>query len=152
VLKIYHFGPVFQEERTYFPVQTVELNVMETPKNIVEILDENDLYCPDYRQGYVYKKDDKEFKSKQRLIPVLNKIFKQKSTESNITVKKILNFIKPEVKYSVENLEKITKEFNERLKTSRKENVKCLICITHNPYDVAGMSTRQKLDFLYGFR
>lgn len=35
----------------------------------------------------------------------------------------------------------IKKEFDERLKTSRKENINCLICITHNPYDVAGMST-----------
>jgi hypothetical protein len=72
--------------------------------------------------GYVYKKDDKEFKNKQRLIPVLNKIFKQKSTE-------------PE--YSQKTLDELTKEFNERLKTSRKENIKCLICITHNPYDIA---------------
>ena len=72
--------------------------------------------------GYVYKKDDKEFKSKQRLIPTLNKIFKQKSSDIN---------------YSQEKLDELTKEFNERLKTSRKENVKCLICITHNPYDVA---------------
>ena len=76
--------------------------------------------------GYVYKKDDKEFKSKQRLIPVLNKIFKQKPQD-------------PE--YSKVMLDKLTKDFNERLKTSRKENIKCLICITHNPYDVAGMST-----------
>ena len=72
--------------------------------------------------GYVYKKDDKEFKNKQRLIPVLNKIFKQKATE-------------PE--YSQKTLDELTKEFNERLKTSRKENIKCLICITHNPYDIA---------------
>ena len=76
--------------------------------------------------GYVYKKDDKEFKSKQRLIPALNKIFKQKSSDIN---------------YSPEKLDELTKSFNERLKTSRKENIQCLICITHNPYDVAGMST-----------
>jgi Fe-S oxidoreductase len=72
--------------------------------------------------GYVYKKDDKEFKNKQRLIPALNKIFKQKSSDTN---------------YSPEKLGELTKEFNERLKTSRKENINCLICITHNPYDVA---------------
>ena len=30
----------------------------------------------------------------------------------------------------------IEKQFNERLKTSRKENIKCIICITHNPYDI----------------
>ena len=76
--------------------------------------------------GYVYKKDDKEFKNKQRLIPALNKIFKQKSSDTN---------------YSPEKLGELTKSFNERLQTSRKENIRCLICITHNPYDVAGMST-----------
>ena len=74
--------------------------------------------------GYVYKKDDKEFKNKQRLIPALNKIFKQNPS-----------------KYKLSELDKITKSFNERLKTSRKENINCLICITHNPYDIAGMST-----------
>jgi uncharacterized membrane-anchored protein YjiN (DUF445 family) len=76
--------------------------------------------------GYVYKKDDKEFKNKQRLIPALNKIFKQKSSDTN---------------YSQEKLDELTISFNERLKASKKENIKCLICITHNPYDVAGMST-----------
>jgi type IV secretory pathway VirB4 component len=74
--------------------------------------------------GYIFKKDDKELKNKQRLIPVLNKIFKQNPS-----------------KYTQLELDKITDSFNKRLKTSRKENIKCLICITHNPYDVAGMST-----------
>jgi hypothetical protein len=124
--KTLSFGPMFKEERTYFPLENSTLETLETPKELFDILDKNDLYCPDYRQGYVYKKDDKEFKSKQRLIPALNKIFKQKSQD-------------PE--YSKVMLDKLTKDFNERLKTSRKENIKCLICITHNPYDVAGMST-----------
>jgi hypothetical protein len=41
---------MFKEERTYFPIENTELNIMETPQNVFKILDENDLYCPDYRQ------------------------------------------------------------------------------------------------------
>ena len=40
-----------------------------------------------------------------------------------------------------DKFDKLKKQFDERLSTSRKENIKCEICITHNPYDVAGMST-----------
>ena len=44
------FGPMFKEERTYFPLNKSSLNVLETPKEVLQILDENDLYCPDYRE------------------------------------------------------------------------------------------------------
>lgn len=47
---IYRFGPMFKEERTYFPLETKELEILETPKNIQKILDANNLYCPDYRK------------------------------------------------------------------------------------------------------
>jgi hypothetical protein len=117
--KTLSFGPMFKEERTYFPVATSALPVLTPPKEVLEILDNADYYCPDYRQKYVYKKSDK-LKSK----PV-----------------KLLTVIEKELKADPEKFSQIKKNFDERLKTSRKENIKCLICITHNPYDVAGMST-----------
>ena len=48
--KTLSFGPMFKEERTYFPLNKSSLNVLETPEEILQILDENDLYCPDYRE------------------------------------------------------------------------------------------------------
>lgn len=109
------FGPMFKEERTYFPIETSALPVLTPPKEVLEILDNADYYCPDYRQKYVYKKSDK-LKAK----PV-----------------KLLTVIEKELKDDKEKFLQIKKNFDERLKTSRKENIKCLICITHNPYDVA---------------
>jgi len=44
------FGPMFEEERTYFPVEKSTLDVLQVPNDVLTILDENDLYCPDYRQ------------------------------------------------------------------------------------------------------
>jgi len=113
------FGPMFKEERTYFPVNQSTLSTLETPKEIEEIIDNAGYYCPDYRQGYVYKKDDKLKNKPVKLIKILSK----------------------ELSSNKEQFDKLKKEFDERLKTNRKENIKCAICITYNPYDVAGMST-----------
>jgi Fe-S oxidoreductase len=82
-------------------------------------LDNEDYYCPDYRQGYVYKKSDKLKSKPVKLIKILNKALNNNQEKFN----------------------QLKKEFDERLKTSRKTVIDCLICITHNPYDVAGMST-----------
>jgi hypothetical protein len=41
---------MFAEERTYFPLKETSLAVLETPKHIIDILDKEDYYCPDYRQ------------------------------------------------------------------------------------------------------
>ena len=112
------FGPIFKEERTYFPLEESTLSVLETPKEIENILDNEGFYCPDYRQGYVYKKEDKLKSKPVKLIKVLNKSVKD-----------------------VNKFNQLKKEFDERLKTNRKETVKCIVCITYNPYDVAGMST-----------
>ena len=113
------FGPMFKQERTYFPLPQNNLSVLETPKEFLEILDKAGYYCPDFRQKYVYKKEDK-LKNK----PV-----------------KLMNVIQHELKENPEELNKLKKQFDQRLSTSRKQIVKCIICITHNPYDVAGMST-----------
>ena len=48
--KTLSFGPMFKEERTYFPLENSTLETLETPKELFDILDKNDLYCPDYRQ------------------------------------------------------------------------------------------------------
>ena len=44
-----NFGPVFKQERTYFPLQIAQLETLETPTNILSILNKGDYYCPDYR-------------------------------------------------------------------------------------------------------
>ena len=124
------FGPIFTQERTYFPVEIKELNILETPKQFLQILDKAGYYCPDFRQKYVYKKEDK-LKNK----PV-----------------KLINVISKELKNNVEKLNELKRKFDQRLTTSRKEMVECEICITHNPYDIARNVYRQKLDIMYGFR
>ena len=124
------FGPIFKQERTYFPVQITELNILETPKQFLQILDKAGYYCPDFRQKYVYKKEDKLKNKPVKLISVISK----------------------ELKNNVEKLNELKKQFDERLSTSRKEMIECEICITHNPYDIARNEYRQKLDFLYEFR
>lgn len=110
------FGPLFNQSRTYFSLNASGLNLIQMPKQIQEQIDKQGYYCPDYRQGYVYKKNDK-LKSKP------------------VKLLKILSKGKPS------NLKELTKKFNERLKSNRKEMIKCMICITYDPYDVAGMST-----------
>ena len=113
------FGPMFKEQRTYFDLSESSLPVLQIPLNIVDILDEEGYYCPDYRQPYVYKKDDKLKNKPVKLVKVLSKNLKNDQEKFN----------------------ELKKQFDERLSTSRKETVKCKICITHHPYDVAGMST-----------
>lgn len=117
--KTLSFGPIFKEERTYFPIDTSSIGVMATPDEILDVLDDAGYYCPDYRPGYVYKKDDKLKSKPVKLLKILEK---QLSAES-------------------EQFKRLKQNFDTRLKTNRKSSVECLICITHNPYDVAGMST-----------
>lgn len=117
--KTLSFGPMFKEQRTYFPLQAKQLPVLETPKEFLQILDKADYYCPDFRSKYVFKKSDK---------------LKQKPV-------KLMNVIQKELKNNPEKLQELKKKFDQRLSTSRTENITCMICITHNPYDIAGMST-----------
>lgn len=112
------FGQMFNSERTYFPIGKSSLSIIEIPQQIQKIIDKEGYYCPDYRKGYVYKKDDKLKNKPVKLIKILSKGESDK-----------------------DKFNKLKKQFDERLSTSRKQNIKCEICITHNPYDVAGMST-----------
>ena len=117
--KTLSFGPMFKDERTYFPIKKTNLSILKTPEDILDVVDKAGYYVNDYRDGYVYKKDDKLKSKPVKLIKVLSKELKNDADKFNM----------------------LKKKFDERLSTSRKANIECLICITHNPYDVAGMST-----------
>lgn len=112
------FGEMFSNERTYFDLSSSKLSDIKMPQQISDVIDKQGYYCTDYRNGYVYKKDDKLKSKPVKLIKVLRK---------GIINEQEFNHLK--------------KQFDQRLKSNRKENIQCLICITHNPYDVAGMST-----------
>ena len=131
------FGPIFKNERTFYPLNDSSLSPLNTPKEILQILDEEGYYCPDYRKGYAYKKDDiTKKKPPVKILRVLSKklIFKDKNKE----------------KYN-----ELKERFETRLKSNRKENINCKICITHNPFDVALMSTYRNwtscMDLLDGY-
>ena len=112
------FGPLFKEERTYFPLKSVETTNIEIPTQIEQILDNAGFYITDYRAGLAMKKTK----------PGEEKDLRQ------IKIGKILQKL---------NQLELLKQFNERLGTSKKDikNINFEICITHNPYDIAGMST-----------
>lgn len=112
------FGPIFKEERTYFPLKSIKAANIEVPNEIEETLDEVGFYITDYRAGIAMKKAKPGEKKDLRQIKI-GKIL-QKLNQPNLL-----------------------KQFNERLGTSKKDiqNIQFEFCITHNPYDIAGMST-----------
>ena len=112
------FGPLFKEERTYFPLNITEIANIEIPNEIEQTLDNAGFYITDYRAGIAMKKAK----------PGEEKDLRQ------IKIGKILQKL---------NQPNLLKQFNERLGTSKKDiqNLEVEICITHNPYDIAGMST-----------
>lgn len=131
------FGPIFKNERTFYSLSESILSPLNTPKEIIQILDEEGYYCPDYRKGYAYKKDDLlKKKPPVKILRVLSKklIFKDKNKE----------------KYN-----ELKEKFETRLTSNRKENINCKICITHNPFDVGLMSTNRNwtscMDLIDGF-
>lgn len=112
------FGPIFKEERTYFPLKSIKTSNIEIPNEIEETLDNVGFYITDYRAGIAMKKA---------------KPGEQKDLRK-IKIGKILGRL---------NKSELLKQFNERLGTSKKDiqNIQFEFCITHNPYDIAGMST-----------
>jgi hypothetical protein len=112
------FGPIFKEERTYFPLNITEITNIEIPNEIIQTLDDAGFYITDYRAGIAMKKAK----------PGEQKDLRQ------IKIGKILGRL---------NKSELLKQFNERLGTSKKDikGLEVEICITHNPYDIAGMST-----------
>lgn len=103
--KTLSFGPMFTEQRTYFPLQTKQLPALETPKEFLQILDKADYYCPDFRSKYVFRKFDK---------------LKQKPV-------KLMNIIQKALKNYPIKLQKLKKKFDQRLSTSRTENITCMV-------------------------
>lgn len=112
------FGPLFKEERTYFPLKSIKTSNIEVPEKIEKTLDNAGFYITDYRAGIAMKKAK----------PGEQKDLRQ------IKIGKILGKL---------NKHELLKQFNERLGTSKKDiqNIQFEFCITHNPYDIAGMST-----------
>ena len=112
------FGPLFKEERTYFPLKSINAANIKIPEEIEKALDNAGFYITDYRSGIAMKKaksgEEKDLRQ--------------------IKIGKILSKL---------NKSDLLKQFNERLGTSKKDiqNIQFEICITHNPYDIAGMST-----------
>ena len=78
------FGSIFKNERTYYPLNESFLSPLSTPKEILQILDEEGYYCSDYRKGYAYRKDDiTKKKPPVKILRVLSKklIFKDKNQD-----------------------------------------------------------------------
>ena len=111
------FGDKFKNERTYINIGKVNNSKLEAPVEIVDLLHKSDYSIVDYRKGIAQKYNKK-----------LNK-FTQKS------IGKILNEIHSD--------DEIKKMFVNRLGTGKKDvqKVDFMVCITHKPQDVAGMST-----------
>ena len=119
------FGEMFKNDRTYFPV-TRGHNFWESmppPKEISEVLDKAGYYMPDYRGNTVYKKEDREMQSKN--------------------APRLLTVLKKELRDDPEKYRRLEKMFVERKEGASKnaDNVNMMICVSHDPYDIAGMST-----------
>lgn len=111
------FGDKFKNQRTYINIGKINNSKLEAPSVIVDLLHESDYSIVDYRKGIAQKYDKR-----------LNK-FTQKS------IGKILN--------EIHSNDEIKKMFVNRLGTGQKDvqKVDFMVCITHKPQDVAGMST-----------
>ena len=126
------FGNYFQwnsDGRCFIPlnskgiVQDLSLLEDKNAQEIFDILNDEGYFCPDYSSGYCYKESDKEMTSKNP--------------------PKVLTILKKALRGDKERYDRLAKAFNERESGTmkRKGNIKLVMCITHNPEDVAGMST-----------
>ncbi len=107
------FGPLFPEERTYFPVNVnVDEELIEkmgVPREISEYLASKDLDVEDYRQGLAFSK---------------------KNPSRKIRIGKVLK-----------GQAQLKKVFDKRLAGEIKKPKKLLAVFTYNPRDIATMST-----------
>lgn len=110
------FGPLFKEERTIIDVTIIKKSNIKVPKVIQDVLKSSDFEVIDYKEGTVKKKDNHNI---FRLGKVIQKVEADKELK-----------------------DKALKCFNERLAGLEKNDQDDYkIVITHNPVDVAGMST-----------
>lgn len=126
------FGDYFQwnaQGRCYKPLQqssTVQdLSKIDddNAREIFQILKQQGYVCPDYAAGYCYKESDKEYATKN--------------------APKVLTILKKALRNDKETFARLSKSFNERESGALKHRgeINLMMCITHNPEDVAGMST-----------
>lgn len=106
----------------YYVGLTRSANVVQPPDEIAEIIDKAGYWMPDYREGRLFKKDDREMK--QQNAPDLLTVVKREVADEK-------------------DFERIKDMFEKRESGSNKrlDSVRLMMCITHNPYDIAGMST-----------
>lgn len=112
------FGPMFKEPRTYFDIDSSKLKVKQPPAKVKNLLDSLGYVCPDWRMNAVFKKEDVDRKRPIRFTKLLEQNVKDPTEATSLK-----------------------KLFDNRLGTSRKAGLACKICITHDPYDIGGMST-----------
>ena len=126
------FGNYFQwnsDGRCFIPlkskgiVQDLSLLDDKNAQEIFDILHDEGYFCPDYSSGYCYKESDKEMTAKNP--------------------PKVLTILKKALRGDKGRYDRLAKAFNERKSGTmkRKGNIQLVMCITHNPEDVAGMST-----------
>jgi len=109
--KITDFGPVFKEQRTYFPFEAKEAVSKEVvPVSVMGLTKKLGYDNIDYKNGLVWRSATPNKKLK------LGRIIQQNAPE-------------------------LLKDYNERLKGGAKHLEKLLIVVTHKPEDIAGMST-----------
>lgn len=113
------FG-LFKNTHTWIRIGSVELDDIESDEEIANILEESGYVIDNYRKGMVYSKSDKSKRRQIRLIKALRRAVKDD-----------------------DEFNRLKKVFDHRLGTGRKEVEDLSIVISHDPYDVAGMSTNR---------
>ena len=126
------FGDYFKWDsngRCYVPLKSgkcvKDISKIGDPSTnaISGILDSKGYVCPDYSTGYCYRKSDGEFKERHP--------------------KSVVDILKSATELDRDRISQLEKAFAERRHGAlrRLGNVRMMMCITHNPEDIAGMST-----------
>ena len=117
------FGEKFSNQRTYIHIGKISEKSIEAPREIIQLLNDNEYSKVDYSKGLAQKYNKKLNKFTQKSI---GKIFNQ--------------VVKDRAQLSV-----IKRLYDQRLGTSKKDYQKIdfTVVITHKPEDIAGMSTNR---------
>ncbi len=111
----------------------------EATKEIYAIIDKMGYVCPDYSMGHCYRKEDTTFSDKNP--PKVLTLIKKALRKGETAYLGLVN--RDDKETNEEKFKRLSKAFNERSSGTlkRKGNIKLLMCLTHDPEDVAGMST-----------